>query len=82
MTVKEIVKKYLIENGYDGLCNKGCGCEIDDLVPCDGVYIDDCIAGHKEKPSKDNFEDYDFGCDLEWVIVPGKANQEEKQIKG
>ncbi|MFW6121809.1 MAG: hypothetical protein ACOC80_13070 [Petrotogales bacterium] len=35
MTVKEIVKKYLKENGYDGLCNQdaGCGCSIDEICP-------------------------------------------------
>jgi len=35
--VSKIIKKYLRENGFDGLCNlsEECGCGIDDLVPCD-----------------------------------------------
>ena len=46
MNVKEIVKRWLIENKYDGLYNDGCGCEIDDLSPC-GEMCDSCQAGVK-----------------------------------
>jgi len=80
MTVKEIVKKYLEDNGYDGLCKSQlvCGCEIDDLMCCqeDGSY---CVPGHKEKPTKDNYEDYleDFK-NPEWVIVPGKSKDKQR----
>lgn len=31
--VIEIVREYLIQHGYDGLCDDDCGCEIDDLAP-------------------------------------------------
>ncbi len=36
-TVREIVRKYLMANGHDGLCNPAleCGCDIDDLMPCE-----------------------------------------------
>ena len=34
MTVEEIVKDYLGKNGYDGLCREGCGCRLDDFMPC------------------------------------------------
>lgn len=34
MSVKEIVKGWLAENGHDGLCTNGCGCGLDDLMPC------------------------------------------------
>lgn len=39
MTVYDIVKQYLQDNGYDGLCNKDheCGCWIDDLLCCDEI---------------------------------------------
>lgn len=36
MNVRKIVKKYLEENGYYGLCGDSCGCGLDDLMPCDG----------------------------------------------
>ena len=35
MNVYEITKKYLIDNGYDGLFTDDCGCLVDDLMPCD-----------------------------------------------
>lgn len=34
MNVREIIKKYLDDNGYDGLCREECGCGKDDLFPC------------------------------------------------
>jgi len=50
MTVKEIIKKHLIDNGYDGLYDSqqgcDCGCMIDDLIPCDGPS-DHCYPGYK-----------------------------------
>jgi len=48
MNVKEIVKAYLREHGYDGLYTDsyGCGCEDDDLIPC-GDYTGDCQPGYK-----------------------------------
>jgi hypothetical protein len=46
MTVKEIVRKYLEENGFDGLCYSGeCACINDDLMPCDDNCIG-CEAGY------------------------------------
>ena len=46
MTVREIVKQYLQENGYDGLYYNSCACEISDLMPC-GEYFADCKPGYK-----------------------------------
>lgn len=50
MNVKQIIRKYLIENNFDGLVNLGeCGCEISDLAPCmcDSVLI--CEPAYKGK---------------------------------
>lgn len=33
-TVRDIIEKYLSDNGYDGLCNYGCSCETKDLSHC------------------------------------------------
>lgn len=62
-TVKEIVKKWLIDNKYDGLCDPDyeCGCEVNDLMPCDMPNVD-CMAG--VKGVADPSTGYDF------VIVP------------
>lgn len=71
MTVKEIVKKYLEDNGYDGLYGSGCGCEISDLMPCN-EYVIECQAGYKVKPTKDNYEEYNESDDPDWIIVPNR----------
>lgn len=45
-TVKSIVTEYLVDRGYDGLYNEcGCGCGIDDLMPCSDCQ-NDCVAAH------------------------------------
>ena len=35
MNVKQIVSAYLKAHGYDGLYSDDCGCQKDDLMPCD-----------------------------------------------
>lgn len=56
-TVIEIIKQHLIDNGFDGLYNDelDCGCEINDLEPCD-VLQSNCTAGYKQPGDKE----YDF----------------------
>ena len=45
MDVIEIVKVWLAENGYDGLCNdNNCGCGLTDFAPCDGGPYWTCEA--------------------------------------
>jgi len=48
MVVKDIVSKYLKDNGYEGLFNESedCGCELSDLMPCDEPRPD-CEPGFK-----------------------------------
>lgn len=48
-TVKESIKKFLKNNGYDGLYSGlgDCACDLDDLVPCDDPDVNDCTAGYK-----------------------------------
>jgi hypothetical protein len=43
-----IVLQYLKDNGYSGLISTGqeCGCEIDDLMPCEQPS-QDCTPGYK-----------------------------------
>jgi hypothetical protein len=46
MRIKEIVKEYLKQAGFDGLYLPGeCACKIDDLFPC-GEITDDCLPGY------------------------------------
>ena len=63
MNSAEIVKKYLEDNNYDGLCCSECGCLLDDLIPCD-EFFGDCVPGYKL--SKEiNADDYSH-LDLDW----------------
>ena len=76
MTVKEIVREWLKSNGYSGLCNDECGCEVDDLMPCVCGDVERCEAGYKVKYTK--------GCDhggageSDWRIQSTKEGNNEK----
>lgn len=44
--VIEILREYLKDNGFDGLCNEDCGCESPDLSP-GNCLAEDCQAGYR-----------------------------------
>ncbi len=46
LTVRTMIHHLLVTLGYDGLCTDECGCELDDLMPCDGPNCADCVPGH------------------------------------
>ena len=77
MTVKEIVREWLGENGYDGLTSGECGCEASDLFPCMDA-CQSCMAGHKE-PCDPKSCPVDGACD--WHIVSGLRGREPKSIR-
>ena len=74
MTVKEIVKKYLEENGFDGLYCDDCGCKTDDLIPCDNEGCLDCQPGYKNPYTPDDEED-DLVWAGNWRIGPEKPKK-------
>ena len=49
ITIREMVADWLHERGYTGLLHDyhGCGCALDDLMPCDAPDIHECIAGYR-----------------------------------
>lgn len=61
MNVQSIVTDWLLANGYDGLYNGDCkcGCDTEDLMPCDNPCALYCKAGYKSFPdlseNKNNF---------------------------
>ncbi len=61
MNVKEIIVKYLRENGYDGLCNidSQCGCEISDSFPCD-ICDGSCEPAIKTIVTAEDIDDGDY----------------------
>ena len=64
MTIRELIAKYLRDNGYDGLAGDECGCGLDDLMPCDNPL--ECVPGHAVPC------DCGEGCDQH--IIPGLPN--------
>lgn len=52
--VKQIVKKYLKENGYTALVGDNCGCSINDLMPCD-YCVPSCQAAYNCKFYSDHY---------------------------
>lgn len=71
MNVKEIIKKYLMENGYNGLCCEDCGCFINDLIPCDDV-CDHCVPGYEDITPEG----------LRLIITEGGRNGTDKYMSG
>lgn len=69
MTVKEIIIKYLKENGYDGLCSPEfeCGCEIDDFYPCDALN-GECEAGYKKLCTDCSEQECEYRHEKSWCI--------------
>ena len=70
-TVREIVREYLVANGYDGLWNDDCGCPLDDFMPCDPdwKFIGDCQPGHAKTWVEDGEVVSGIGPDDEWELT-------------
>lgn len=75
MDCKEIIRGFLLISKFDGLfnANAGCGCEIDDLIPCDGECAS-CEPGYKVPCDG---IDCDCGTDTGWHIAREKEAQQE-----
>lgn len=69
ITVRDIVLEWLTTHGYDALCNDGCGCSIDDFMPCCyGENIESCEPGRRIIVTKEDAEYFDNdenSCDYE-----------------
>lgn len=71
MDVRDIVRAYLLENGYDGLYSDcECGCSVYDLMPCcetsptcEPAYFINCKTCAKRETCA---ELRDLGCDYEY----------------
>jgi len=46
----KVIVDYLKEIGADGLCNPDaeCGCDIDNLAPCDCIDLQNCVPAKKK----------------------------------
>ena len=66
--IKEIVRLWLTDNGYDGLYDYDgeCGCDLTDVMPCYTVNIY-CKAGYKAPC------DCEEGCDFHIIFKAGNC---------
>jgi len=73
ITVREMVRKALVDGGFDGLYDSmECACLVDDLMPCEVDSIMNCEAGYKiPGPIKDCYICGD-NCVCEWHVGPTK----------
>ncbi len=71
MTVNEIVRSWLVDNGYDGLfcSDMPCACEADDLAPCGEMHGTWCEPGYKH-PCDGRGEECEGDCG--WHMGPSK----------
>jgi len=55
ITVKDIVKQYLRNNGYDGLGHEDseCACDIDNLMWCGADGISECVPAYRWECEED-----------------------------
>jgi hypothetical protein len=79
MFVIDIIKLYLKENGYDGLCHPetDCGCEIDDLIPCSNLN-EYCEAGYKIFCKDCKEQECEYRDDKGWCIAIKKGREVER----
>lgn len=76
--VRQIIKAWLEENGYDGLCNyitmDECECSTDDIAPC-GEIQPDCQAGYHQYHTADSESECGGVCCH--CIGPNKPSEPE-----
>lgn len=80
MDVCDIVKKYLIENGYDGLYTDGCGCLVDDLMPCD-CDCSYCEAGYKLSVEEADRLGYEVDPDWDYIVCGKKPEGKDDKLE-
>ena len=83
MTISEIIKKYLVDNDYDGLAGDDCGCGINDLFLCECCNWK-CVPAYRIKSDCDECgndcsqweEEY---CYMSEIPAWGKRVKEDKK---
>lgn len=69
MDVREAVKAACRFAGYDGLFTDGCGCDLDELMPCD-TPKPTCEMGYKKTHSVNGM----------WIITDSNLRMTDEQI--
>jgi len=74
MNVNDVLRKYMKDNGYDGLYEggEGCGCSLDDFMPC-GTCNGECEFGVKREATQEE----KAVLEIEFMIVPKSKEGKE-----
>ena len=70
ITVRNIVKNYLVGYGYDGLSNYECGCDLSDLCCCCD-NVSECEPAYKHLCDKCK-EHCEYWEQVGWCMKPEK----------
>lgn len=57
MNVRDIIIEYIKANDFDGLSGDDCGCDLNNLCPCDECCIE-CVPAYKAKPTQDFIDEW------------------------
>lgn len=78
MTVRDIVQKYLKDNGFDGLARDSCepcGCPANDMCLCDSSCLE-CEPAHCRRATQNDIDNHSYDGDVGDIIfvtpTPGK----------
>lgn len=66
-SLHDIIRSWLISNGYDGLASEECGCTLDDLMPCDEPHMRDCNAAYRHDC---DYEHCEHKCEAGYAASP------------
>jgi hypothetical protein len=57
MNAKTIIRDYLVQHNYAGLADatNGCGCDLNDLAPCDAGIVLQCRPARKRILDQDEY---------------------------
>jgi len=83
-SIREIVRGFLLSFGYQGLYSNGCGCRLEDFMPCEEPNVYECKAGYSnncgECLDKDDCGDRPILGDV--FVGPEKCCQAAIKAKG
>lgn len=76
MNVKEIVKKYVEDNGYDGLAGDNCSCLLDNFMRiCNGWEISECEPVWIKDCNKCKYMTDDCTCARNYCVTTDKEKR-------
>jgi hypothetical protein len=69
-TCRALLQAAIQASGGQGLCNpdQECGCDIDDLAPCDSLDLDACQVAIRKTSEPDSEEMTNYGLEYYQVI--------------